>query len=255
MANAVEAYKEAWDAYSNNPKPYILNGLALLLVTLIVLPVILAASFAPALLDRFGIGVTDATRLLVVALSMVVSMAFAVAVSAITKSFYGVCNDLAEGTKVEWHSLYGHARRSWKALAGIAIIQIIFVTVLAALIAGASAMISQALLGSPVLVILAVIILVPVAILVAMLFEPAYPIALVEYAGVFGSIRKGFGLIRRNPVQFLILVIFTGLLEVLNFVPMVQQLFTTPLNASALLIFYKQDRVDMGKEKAGRRKR
>lgn len=251
MANAIEAYKEAWNAYSKNPKPYVMNGLALLLVTVIVVPVILIASFLPSLLDLLGIaGITAPVRIVLILASVILSMLLGVVIAVVGKSFYGVCNDIAEGTAVEWHSLYGHARRSWKTLAGIAVLQMVAVTVLAMLMIAVPTFLLGMALGPEAAVlisILAILVMMPVVMLVAMVFEPAYPIALTEYAGVFGSIGAGLGFIRRNPAQFLIYIIVSALVDVLNFVPLAQQLLTTPLSSAALLIFYKKDKEERGK--------
>lgn len=244
MPNAIESYKEAWGIYKANLKPFLLNGLVLFIITLLLLPLTLAASVAPRLAGLPAATISGDSFLLL-ALSTAVQLLLGVIIGVFTRAFYGVCDDVSEEKKVEWHALLGHVKRRWQTLAGISILQTCSATLLAILFMVLPFVFLPKLIDPTLFLLLQLalfIIAIPLIILVAVLFEPAYPIAFVEYRGTFSAVGEGFGLVRRNLAQFVLFIIISVPIGLLGVIPPLQPLLTVPLTSTALLLFYRKDR-------------
>jgi len=245
MITAVDAYKQAWHAYRANLKPFALNGIVLLLITFLAVGIAVAAAMLPAFggMALFGANSNAATVLAIA--SMAISIAVSIAAATLQKAFYGVSDDLMEGREVKPYGFLMHAKHRFWVLAGIASIQVgiimlitvLFVSLPMAMLASSSTGMATVLLALGL-----GILSIPFIIAAVLLFEPAFPIAIVECTGVFASIKGGFALIRKNLKQYLVLSVISFALDLLNLVPAAQQVVTIPINSTALLIFYRAGR-------------
>ena len=254
MANAVESYTEAWNGYTKKPGPYVWNGLTLIALTFLLLPFVIGAGLIPVIAEALGMPLSKDAILPIVLASTVIQIGFGLAISILVKSFYGVCDDIMEGRKADWRTLLGHAGRRWRTIAGIAILQLIAVLLVSIpLIVLPMVLIIPALQPPTAILVMLLIfaITIPVIILLAAVFEPAYPIAMVEYVGALAALREGLGLVRRNLKQYLLLVVMTMLVDLANLIPFAQQFLTIPVNSYALLAFYKADRSEHRNRKKG----
>ena len=235
--NAVEAYKNAWGLYRKNLKTYLISAFVLMVVSfviivpLVLLHLVLVFTAVPAS------QMNPLMPPLIIAADVLVLL-LAVLLSGIFKgAYFGICYDIIQEEKIGWKRLFHWAKVRWQTFCGITVIQLIAVLLVMVPFVIFGMLLANSL-NNPFAALAVTIVSVPFLLFISSIIEFSFPKTVAEFTGTVESVSGAFGILKADPVQFVILLALTLLMSIIGIIPFAGQLIVTPLQDTAFSLFY-----------------